>query len=210
MGHEYMELSNSIAAVACYRRAVDINDRDFRAWYALGQAYEILGLDSYALWYFHKACALRPNDARMWVALGGCFEKTGRSVEAARSFERALNAGDAEGVALQRLARLHQRDKNLDRAAFFFKAILDSLDAARAETPVVVEALIFLAKHCMAKLFWKEAEKVTKRKGGHFFFIHVSPLLKYCFRLLDFNVPEKEEAKTLLKIIHQELQKPQQ
>jgi anaphase-promoting complex subunit 8 len=46
MGHEYMELSNSVAAVACYRRAVDINDRDFRAWYALGQAYEILGLDS--------------------------------------------------------------------------------------------------------------------------------------------------------------------
>ncbi len=77
MGHEYMELSNSVAAINCYRRAVDINDRDFRAWYALGQAYEILAMDSYALWYFHKACALRPGDARMWVALGGCFEKTG-------------------------------------------------------------------------------------------------------------------------------------
>ncbi len=44
---------------------MDINDRDFRAWYALGQAYEILGVDGYAMWYFHKACALRPHDSRM-------------------------------------------------------------------------------------------------------------------------------------------------
>jgi anaphase-promoting complex subunit 8 len=65
---------------------------------------------------------------------------------------------------------------------------LDSLDAARTETPVVVEALVFLAKHCMDKGFWKEAEK-------------------YCFRLLDFNVPEKEDARLLLKKIHEELSK---
>lgn len=54
MGHECMEMSNAVAAVNCYRRAVDINERDFRAWYALGQAYEILGMDGYAMWYFHK------------------------------------------------------------------------------------------------------------------------------------------------------------
>lgn len=30
MGHEFMELSNAVAAVHCYRRAVDINERDFR------------------------------------------------------------------------------------------------------------------------------------------------------------------------------------
>ncbi len=98
-----------------------------------------------------------------------------------------MSAGDAEGVAMQRLAKLHEREKNFDRAAFFFKAILDSLDAKRAETPLVVEALVYLAKHCMTKGYWKEAEK-------------------YCFRLLDFNVPEKEEAKGLLKTIHAALQ----
>lgn len=50
---------------------------------------------------------------------------------------------------------------------------------------------MFLARHTVAKGFWQEAEK-------------------YCFRLLDFNVPEKEEAKLLLKSIHHELQKPSQ
>jgi hypothetical protein len=53
------------------------------------------------------------------------------------------------------------------------------------------QALMFLARHTVAKGFWQEAEK-------------------YCFRLLDFNVPEKEEAKLLLKSIHHELQKPSQ
>ncbi len=88
------------------------------------------------------------------------------------------------------LAKLHEREKNHDRAAFFFKAILDTLDAKRAETPPVVEALLYLGKHCMSKGFWKEAEK-------------------YCFRLLDYNVPEKEEAKSLLKTIHVALQAQQ-
>ena len=182
MGHEFMELSNATAAVACYRRAVDINDRDFRAWYALGQAYEILSLDSYALWYFHKACALRPLDARMWVALGGCCEKIGRPADAIHSFERAVAVGDDENIAMRQLANLHHVEKNFDRAAYFYKAMLDSLDARGAETPVTVEALLYLAKHCIGKHFWKEAEK-------------------YSFRLLDFNVPEKEEAKALLKTI---------
>jgi tetratricopeptide (TPR) repeat protein len=42
MGHEYVELKNTAAAVECYRRAVDANARDYRAWYGLGQTYEIL------------------------------------------------------------------------------------------------------------------------------------------------------------------------
>ena len=32
MGHEYVELKNSPAAIEAYRRAVEINPRDYRAW----------------------------------------------------------------------------------------------------------------------------------------------------------------------------------
>ena len=42
MGHEFVELRNTAAAVECYRHAVDVNARDYRAWYGLGQTYELL------------------------------------------------------------------------------------------------------------------------------------------------------------------------
>jgi anaphase-promoting complex subunit 8 len=32
MGHEYVEMRNTSAAIEAYRRAVDINPRDYRAW----------------------------------------------------------------------------------------------------------------------------------------------------------------------------------
>ena len=33
MGHEYVEMRNTAAAVEAYRRALDINPRDYRAWH---------------------------------------------------------------------------------------------------------------------------------------------------------------------------------
>jgi anaphase-promoting complex subunit 8 len=35
MGHEYVEMKNTPAAIQAYRRAVDINPRDYRAWCGL-------------------------------------------------------------------------------------------------------------------------------------------------------------------------------
>ena len=61
-----MELKNTAAAVEAYRHAVDMNHRDYRAWYGLGQTYEILKMPLYSLFYYQKAAQLRPNDARMW------------------------------------------------------------------------------------------------------------------------------------------------
>ena len=33
MGHEYVELHNTAAAVACYREAIAVSESDYRAWY---------------------------------------------------------------------------------------------------------------------------------------------------------------------------------
>lgn len=49
-----------------YRRATDLNPKDYRAWYGLGQTYELLQMPYYALHYFRRATQLRPHDARMW------------------------------------------------------------------------------------------------------------------------------------------------
>lgn len=78
MGHEYIELKNSNAAIEAYRRAAgklavvarlfgskrdlpfpDVNQKDYRAWYGLAQAYELLSMHQYALYYFQKATTLR-------------------------------------------------------------------------------------------------------------------------------------------------------
>lgn len=90
MGHEFVELKNSHAAIESYRRAVDTNPKDFRAWYGLGQAYEVLDMHLYALYYYQKATSLQPLDKRMWQAIGNCYEKIDKFEEAIKSFEKAL------------------------------------------------------------------------------------------------------------------------
>ena len=42
MGHEYVEMRNPAAAVESYRKAVEVSPVDYRAWYGLGQTYEML------------------------------------------------------------------------------------------------------------------------------------------------------------------------
>lgn len=37
-----------------YRHAVDVNPRDYRAWYGLGQTYELVNMPYYALYYFRR------------------------------------------------------------------------------------------------------------------------------------------------------------
>jgi hypothetical protein len=37
-----------------YRRAVDVSPRDYRAWYGLGQTYELVNMPYYALYYFRR------------------------------------------------------------------------------------------------------------------------------------------------------------
>ena len=38
---------------------LDVNRKDYRAWYGLGQAYELLNMHQYALYYYQHATALR-------------------------------------------------------------------------------------------------------------------------------------------------------
>ena len=44
-----------LRSAEAYRRAVDLSPRDYRAWYGLGQTYELLHMPFYALHYFRRA-----------------------------------------------------------------------------------------------------------------------------------------------------------
>jgi anaphase-promoting complex subunit 8 len=92
MGHEYVELKNTHAAIESYRRAVGVNRRDYRAWYGLGQTYEVLEMHAYALWYYKKAAGIRPWDGKMWMAVGTCLQRMGRNVDGIKALKRALLA----------------------------------------------------------------------------------------------------------------------
>ncbi|KAJ4967416.1 hypothetical protein NE237_019265 [Protea cynaroides] len=182
MGHEYVEMKNTPAAIDAYRRAVDINPCDYRAWYGLGQAYEMMSMPYYALYYFRKSVYLQPNDSRLWIAMAQCYETEQLHMleDAIKCYKRAANCNDREAIALHQLAKLHNELGHSEEAAFYYKKDLERMEAEEREGPNLVEALLFLAAYCKDQKRFEEAEV-------------------YCTRLLDYTGPEKETAKSLLR-----------
>eukprot|EP00951_Prasinocladus_malaysianus_P042409 scaffold513753_cov27-Prasinocladus_malaysianus.AAC.2 len=107
----FLSSTDGLSAVLICRRAVDINPRDYRAWYGLGQAYELIMMPYYALYYFRRATQLRPQDARMWCAMGQCYENEQLAMDdaAVHCYQRAVSNNDREGIALNKLAKIHER-----------------------------------------------------------------------------------------------------
>lgn len=94
----------------------EVNRRDYRAWYGLGQSYEILKMPFYSLYYYKIAQQLRPYDSRMLVALGETYEKLEKHGNALKCFQKACNVGDIEGIALLRLADLYTKMGDIESA----------------------------------------------------------------------------------------------
>lgn len=82
----------------------EINRIDYKAWYGLGQIYELVKLPNYALFYFAHARKLRPKDSRMLLALGDMFERTDRVFESLICYYKALHY-DTDGTILLRLGK---------------------------------------------------------------------------------------------------------
>jgi len=187
MGHEYVELKNTAAAVAAYRRVVDLDPTDYRGWYGLGQTYEILKMPLYSLFYYQKTTQLQPKDSRMWCAAANCYESLGQIEEAIRCYRRADAEGDAEGISLTKLAKLTTESGASDVAAqYHLRVLANHKSDEDVETQEAVCALLFLARHCKNSKEYSQARK-------------------YCQRLMDCSVPEKEDARALLLEISQEL-----
>lgn len=94
----------------------EVNIREYRAWYGLGQAYEILKMPSYSLYYYKIAQELRPYDSRMLVALGETYEKLEQNANALKCYQRAYNVGDIEGITLLRLGNLYEKLGDIESA----------------------------------------------------------------------------------------------
>lgn len=181
MGHEFVELKNSHAAIESYRRAVDQNPRDFRAWYGLGQAYEVLDMNLYALYYYQKATNLQPLDKRMWQALGNCYEKLDKLEEAAKAFEKALmidnfraggahHGDDTDGDAYQLVLephvvyRLAIISEKLGQVAttFRYMKLCFGQEYEWGETDETTKARLWLARHALENKRFDEAYELAK------------------------------------------------
>lgn len=180
VGHEYMAIKDPHHAIAAYRRAVDANPTAYRAWYGLGQAYELLVMHQYAIYYYERAAELRPHDARMWCAMGVCYQVMGQLESALRAYHRAEANEDKEGDILHLLAELYrQLGRNREAATYYTRNVnLQERDAAHPQQ--IITALHFLAH------YYKDI--------GDF-----EQSFQYCSRLVDFNGPEKEEIRALMR-----------
>ncbi len=91
---------------------IEVNRRDYRAWYGLGQTYELLKMHHYCLYYFKQAQELRPSDSRMLVALGESYEKLDKLQDAKKCFWKAYCVRDiVGGIALLRLTTASEPGK---------------------------------------------------------------------------------------------------
>jgi len=213
MGHEYIELKNTAAAMESYRRAVQLAPHDYRAWYGLGQTYEFLNMPLYALYYYRKAVTLRPFDARMWCAMGLCYLALHRTDDAIRSYERAVQQGDAEGIATQKLATLYRQQGDAEQAAQCYLRHLElrylvtnphaQVPRSITSTPgaggvgangvtldSIVQQVAVEAPEAEAMLFLASYHK----NHGEY-----DTAALFCSRLLEYPGPEKEEAKAFLR-----------
>lgn len=163
MGHEYLEMQNVTKAIESYRTAIELDPKDYRAWYGLAETYEVSDMNLYAIYYYYKAILTRPQDSRLWVALGTCYEKMGKTNESTKCYEKAERLKDREGVVLHRLARLYSRLNMTEKAAKCFTESLSRKDAENDTGEETIEAIMFLKQYYLSKNMHEEAANYARR-----------------------------------------------
>ncbi|KXN92467.1 Anaphase-promoting complex subunit 8 [Leucoagaricus sp. SymC.cos] len=207
MGHEYVEMKNSHAAIEAYRRAVgekhsftventlliietDVNRKDYRAWYGLGQAYELLSMHHYSLYYYQRATSLRPYDIRLWQAQGLCYEEIGRRREAIECYKRALIPADPHEISINlKLANLYWSLDELSEAVAYHRRVVE---VCQADLRPIQE----YAKSCL-----QVAEHHMKIPDGDLYLAK-----DYLERVATSNAEDVMKATELLKVLKLDLQ----
>ncbi|KAI2798991.1 Anaphase-promoting complex subunit 23 [Blomia tropicalis] len=185
MGHEYVELKNTNAAIQAYRSAIKCNKRDFRAWYGLGQTYEILKMPAYSLYYYGMAHFLKPNDSRLITAIGQTYEKLSR-------YEDAANCYAKSGFSsLIRLALLYEKMDEEHKAAAVYNEYVNHFEEKQLAYNLATSDLT-LAYKFLANYFFKNNK-----------FQQAQTAAQMC---MCFN-ETRDEAKELLNKIQAELDK---
>lgn len=85
---------NNERAIECFRRAVEINPKDYNAWNKLGAILAHSKMNDEALQTYKKCLQLKPNYARCWANLGIALFNLNDFHESMKAFISALKVFD--------------------------------------------------------------------------------------------------------------------
>ncbi|MDE0904662.1 MAG: sulfatase-like hydrolase/transferase [Planctomycetota bacterium] len=121
------EAEDSVAAIAAYRKAIELDDRSAKAWIGIGNTEHRLGREQEALDALDRATAADPIAVEAWYNLGVVYEALNRSVDARKNYEQALRCDEGHVLTLVNLGNICTRDKD-DPAAesLYLRAVKSS------------------------------------------------------------------------------------
>jgi tetratricopeptide (TPR) repeat protein len=171
-GALYLSSGFPRAAAGDFQRAVALAPQCARSWYALGHAYETLGLSRQALEALEHARDLGREDAGLFLSLARVYRCLGRSGLSARCYQRALPAlgeppteilVEAAALAIEDSARaagvesLSERLEScrgtpLSNDAWFLRALLRELPGEPARNVAVTFQALEVAPAELADL----------------------------------------------------------
>jgi tetratricopeptide (TPR) repeat protein len=154
LGHEYLKLQNTHAAIDSYRHAVDLNNKDYRAFVGLGQAYEVLETPTFSLYYYRRAVALRPGDMDLWQMIATCLTGMSRIPQAIDALKKAIictpyhtgnHSGDDLDTICRRiqllfqLANTYEESQNRQEAIRYLEICLEESIAVQRNVDIIDE-----------------------------------------------------------------------
>ncbi|NOT28860.1 MAG: tetratricopeptide repeat protein [Planctomycetes bacterium] len=98
------------AAAGDFQRAVALAPERPRCWYALGHAYEVLGLARQALEALEHARSLGCDDVGLFLSLARAYRALGRSGQSARHYQQVLTRQESPTELLAEAAVLASDD----------------------------------------------------------------------------------------------------
>jgi len=105
------------AAEASYKKAIELDPSDLKAYQELARYFAVTGRVQEAISTYETAVALRPENAQLHHLLGVLNELAGHREQAIASYEKAIAAAPNLGEAKNNLAYLFaDQGTNLDRA----------------------------------------------------------------------------------------------
>ncbi|KAI1168691.1 hypothetical protein F5B18DRAFT_191418 [Nemania serpens] len=130
-------------------RAIALNNKDYRAFFGLGQSYGFLEKPNMSLSFYHWALALRPGEMDIWRAMANCLVTLSKVLQAISAPRRALDCTktasrkDEDGLGDSALATRSRLD-----TLFQLATLLGEEDNRHDATKYMEQYLDEASKYC--------------------------------------------------------------
>ncbi|MHB8155116.1 MAG: tetratricopeptide repeat protein [Candidatus Omnitrophota bacterium] len=121
----YLQQNKLSEAEALFKKALELNPKDYRAYLELGWFYQDQSRFSEAEVAFKKTIELNPKDNRAYLELGWLCWDQGRSSEAEAAFKKALELNPKDNRAYLKLGLFYQCQGRSSEAEAAFKKALE-------------------------------------------------------------------------------------